>query len=571
MTPADLLSYAGRLLYRELPEEHRYRDGPEIPGEARDLEAFLHGFGHLLDLVRATTEQAYADSFAEPQDDGRAIQTWLIPYLAELVGAELVAPDPSRRTEELNNAVGWYKSKGTLLGVDQVGDVVGGGETVTREGWRLTLATPRIGLPPFTIRPAAPGATAPDGAPLAAPEEAGSLPPLGTPDFRRHDRAVRDPSGSSPLFRVRQPARDALGRPAAATTTFWRPLARGGVPCFPGGYDDDAPRCPDLRDPARHAEVGPHPRRALVHLRPPDGLFAAGLRRVPMPPADKLAFAIDPIGWQDIGPAEILAALDRPPAEAEGLDRLEVEPAAHVDIPAGARLRFRNLLFVGQVRRSGGSPDSDPVRLRLAPGARLRLERSAAPEVVIDRPDALDLPAFEAEDSLIGRITGPEAFAQLVYATVLGETDLARLNASDSLLATLSSNLNCAQGATCLRFSRVTPAPGVADCLAGAPSNTTRPPVFARRWFRDGDACVLRPPRYGEPGCGVLDTSCPPEISAGAEDEGEMGAGHHLWLAAQLRALSAKLADFVPFGQEIALRYDPLLQRPPPALAGDGA
>ncbi len=112
----DLRTAAGRILNRELPEEYRFRD--ELRGgETGDLEAYLHGFGHLLDLVRATIEQAHADSFAEPVDltldpdvppEARrvlSIQPWLIPYFAELVGAELVAPDPARRTEELNTAV----------------------------------------------------------------------------------------------------------------------------------------------------------------------------------------------------------------------------------------------------------------------------------------------------------------------------------------------------------------------------------------------------------------------------------------------------------------------------------
>ena len=58
--PEDALSRAGHLLYRDLPEECRYRDAAPAEGELGDLEAYLHGFGHLLDLVRHTTEQAYA-------------------------------------------------------------------------------------------------------------------------------------------------------------------------------------------------------------------------------------------------------------------------------------------------------------------------------------------------------------------------------------------------------------------------------------------------------------------------------------------------------------------------------
>jgi len=151
-----LKTRAGLLLYRQLPEEYRFLD-PAEDGELGDLEAYLHGFGHLLDLIRGTTEQAYADAFAEAPDipvdtfgNKREIQTWLLPYLAELVGAELLAPDPENRTEELNNSVHWFKTKGTLQNIDNVADVVSGAETVLVEGWRRILLTPRLDMPPFT-------------------------------------------------------------------------------------------------------------------------------------------------------------------------------------------------------------------------------------------------------------------------------------------------------------------------------------------------------------------------------------------------------------------------------------
>lgn len=66
-----LRTRAGRILWSELPEEYRYRDNA-TEAEAGDLEAFLHGFGHMLDLIRETTAQAYSDAFAEPAE-GRAI------------------------------------------------------------------------------------------------------------------------------------------------------------------------------------------------------------------------------------------------------------------------------------------------------------------------------------------------------------------------------------------------------------------------------------------------------------------------------------------------------------------
>ena len=176
--------------------------------------------------------------------DRYQIQPWLIPYLAELVGAELQAPDPDARVEELNNSIGWSKSKGTLRNVDAVGDVVSGSETVVREGWRQTLSTPRMNLPPFSVP-----AVAPDDDPL------GRTPtPLGCPDLRMFDRAVQDPLGSNSLYRLRYDQWDAAGDLVEdkdqMKTLFWESRARGGAPCFPGAYDDNSARTPDLRDPS---------------------------------------------------------------------------------------------------------------------------------------------------------------------------------------------------------------------------------------------------------------------------------------------------------------------------------
>ncbi|MEM0991358.1 MAG: hypothetical protein AAGK00_21020, partial [Pseudomonadota bacterium] len=247
-----LRSRSGRILWHELPEEYRYRDNG-TDEELGDLEAFLHASGHLLDLLRATTEQAHADSFAEAVD-GKLIQPWLLPYLAELVGAQLVAPDPTQRAAELNNAVTWYKSKGTLSAIDSVADVVGGTETVSREGWRHVLTTPRMSLPPFT--------TAPNTA--AGEAMTDSMMPRGCPDFTRPSRAVQDPKGTNPLFRLKAGGNSG--------DVFWKVHNPGGIPCFPGSYDDTTLRTPDLRDPDGSADIGPHPRRTLIHVRPPQGM-----------------------------------------------------------------------------------------------------------------------------------------------------------------------------------------------------------------------------------------------------------------------------------------------------------
>ncbi len=554
--PDDIISRAGRLLYRELPEEYRYRDtGP--PGELADLEAYLHGFGHLLDLVRHTTEQAYADAFAEEADNGYRIQPWLIPYLADLVGAELLAPDPARRLDELNNSVLWSKSKGTLRSVDDVGDVVSGAETVVREGWKLTLTCPRPALPPFSV-PAQDWHDDPLGR---------TAPPMGCPDLRRMDRAVQDPGGANPLFRLTSPRRDGDGViDPQGITVFWKSRAPGGTPCFPGAYDDGTARCPDLRDPSISARLGPHPRRSLIHLRPPDGFFEPGLKVVSFAaPGDLQIKASD--RDRRIGPRQILElAEDAGPVP----DRLIVELGGDLTIPTGAEILFQDILFTGRVSLNAGPERA--VRIRVQNGARLTLLRAGAEQVNLignGNKDAPDVPPLVAKDSLFGAITGPNRFAELVHCTVLGETDLARLHASDCLLGRLSSNLNCDAATSCIRFSRFDPPSGKAGCfLSNSSSNTNDPPRFAARYLQGPDGhCELRLPVYGEPGCAVLGTAAPETITAGAEDESEMGVGHHLYLAAGRRALEKKLSAFLPLGQQIALRYDPLLAQTPPKLA----
>jgi hypothetical protein len=65
----------------------------------------------------------------------------------------------------------------------------------------------------------------------------------------------------------------------------------------------------------------------------------------------------------------------------------------------------------------------------------------------------------------------------------------------------------------------------------------------------------------------VLDLTTSRRISAGAENGGELGAYNHLFHGAGIRAVARKLADFLPLGQEVSIRYDPHLARRPVALA----
>lgn len=551
----DIKTRAGRLLYRQLPEEYRFLDrrGDDEPG---DLEAYLHGFGHLLDLIRGTTEQAYADAFADEIDfpnqnneQNREIQTWLLPYLADLVGAELLAPDPERRADELSNAVGWFKTKGTLRNADSIADIVSGAETVTVEGWRRVLLTPRMKLPPFTT----PASTRGDGDPLGAPTL-----PLGTPDLRKTNRAISDSGGANPLYRLSYPKRDANGIKAEPQLLFWKPRAIDGAPCFPGSFDDTAVRTPDLRNPA-NPSVGPHPRRVMLHVRPPFGFFEPGLREVILPAGpNPLGFDLSDSGrFQQFGPEEVLKALGDP-VDADG-DLLTPAPdkiviRGNLTIPPSALLSFKNLLFRGRIEVV-----SNP-----AHQTRLRLSRSAVERLRIGLPG--EAPSVQADDCLIGDIVSQSGFARLVHCTVMGETHLERLWASDCIFVGALIDVKCGGPQTCIRFSRIPDRTALAGCDLKHNSNiVTDDPNFVRLYFNDGDpeGCRLRPPAFGEPGCGVLDTTTSKRIAAGAENGGEMGAYNHLFHCAQMAAVARKLGDFLPLGQEVSIRYDPHLSRRP--------
>ena len=508
----DLKTRAGRLLYRQLPEEYRFLD-PRDGKELGDLEAYLHGFGHLLDLIRGTTEQAYADAFAEPVDflsdrlgTARVIQGWLLPYLAELVGAELLAPDPAQRRRELAETVGWFKTKGTLRNSDSIADTLSGAETVTIEGRRRVITTPRLALPPFISPPGeSPGAERFDA----------SVPPLATPDLRRANRAILDTSA----------------------------------------------RTPDLRDPLLTPTVGPHPRRVMLHVRPPFGFFEPSLREVALPAGSnplKLDLSGGPI--ERLGPGEVLKRLGEPLDERGELvtpppDKIVI--TGNLLVPAAARVEFEDLLFRDRLVLEPGSEEAS---------VQVRLKRCAVGS--LELPPGRDRPSVEAFDCLLGEIVSAAGFAQLVYCTLLSDTQLERLWASDCIFAGRLIDVKCSRGESCIRYSRVSDLAPLAGCaFQNSPHLVLEEPNFIRLYFKDAEGCRLRAARFGEPGAGVLDLSTSKAILAGAEDGGEMGAMHHLHHGARIAAVRRKLADFLPLGQQLAIRYDARLAHPPARVA----
>lgn len=540
-----LRTVAGLLLARQLPEEYRYRDNPR-DGELGDLESYLHGFGHMLDRTRATLEQLYADGFAEPvafngsvadphggrptfETRDREVQGWLLPYLADLLGADLLGPSDAARRRELNNAVAWSKGRGTLRVIDSLADALAQASSVAVEGWRRTLVTPNLTLPPFT-RP--------------LPADARGRLPRGTPHFGRPMRAIVSDVPRDPNARAQVPVRDGDGV-SATRAVSWDVAHPEGLPCFPGSHEDLAVRTPDVRPPeARRGHA--HPARVAVHVRPLYGLFEPGLKRVDAGRLNAPVFRADPEGREAVyAPADLL------PAGAAVPDKLVIE--GDLSVPAGGPITLKGLLFTGT--------------LTIAAGAQARLERCAVRRLAIAAQADLHSAAVAARDSLFETVEGPQAFARLVYVTVLGDLALGRLNASDSLFMGQLPALSCAgESGSCVRYSRLPASTDTSGCgHLLDPPNTTAAPVFQRFYGARQDGCPLRVPAFAQPGCGVLDPRTPLAVRAGAEDSGELGAHHHAHHMTRLRQLARKLDGHVPAGIDPVAAIDVRQTRFPPA------
>lgn len=332
-------SELGRRLYDLLPALYRNRD-------RGDLRRVLAAYGWLLDLTRSTLDQRLADAFPDVPTDGPACQPWLLPYFAQLLDVRLVSPDEGGRRAEIANAIAWRQRKGTLACAERIAEAVGRVECELQEGWQRVAVTPRVGLPLLPARTQG----YPQEPAMAYPALAARHPglPAVTLDLRCPSRAVRVQPGS----------------PGSRVTRFdterisWRQASRHGVPCLPGSFDDVSRRTLDLRPPdwrRGHA----HPRRLLLHVPPPAGLFPNTGPVEELLPADRL----DPSARFGYGPC-------RPGGEAH-CARFPLQPSA-VD----GRLGRRGLLCVAH----DGETVGIPVVVHETSGAGLGLKGPPPPE-----------------------------------------------------------------------------------------------------------------------------------------------------------------------------------------------
>ncbi|MEF8702423.1 MAG: phage tail protein [Candidatus Accumulibacter sp. UW26] len=540
------------LLYRQLPEVFRERDNTlELPDGSRspgDLARLCATWGDLLDALYRSQLQRYYDIFPEQEGDpdseglARGCQPWVLPYLAQLLDVQLIAPLATGRRKEVARAIAWRQRKGTPRAVEDIADSVAGIEVELGEGFRKVATTPRAG---FSLLPESVFGEA-DGRfdrrfRLQRAEHPGL--PGGSIDFRRASRAIRADAES----------------PASKTTTFagsaiaWRQSWPHGVPCFALSFQDVAVRSADLRS-ATGSRGHAHPRRVMLHAPPFPGFFA------PQPLT---------VLWSDIGVAVINGTAlpeDLPltlvstagSRTLSGISDSPVRIEGVVDLTGPIHWSLAKLWFDDRVEVSDG---------------RVVAVNCAFRELQVHTVDA-EQPVVVANDCLCERLLAPGSLIRATYMTVLEGLVCERLQLSDSiLLLPPRGNLidDDVPAGGCIRYSRLPQLPLPPDPLDPTAANDPH-------WVSQGQRSLLRVhvascstlapifwhTDFAQPGCAVLHPAADERLRFGAEDGGEMGACHALAYALRERAVSEKLKDFLPVGIEAVLAPDASLLCAPP-------
>ena len=546
----------GAILYRELPEVMRLYDNrtPGPDGQLGDLEAFLFGFGHMLDRYEATLEQFYADGFLDPvtlSGEEVAIQGWLLPYVAELFGVELLAPDADSRRRELAASIWIARRRGTKAAIDHAAETILDAPVVVVDGSRRVLRTPHMG-PMVTHRervglwhpkdanilledlpPHAPE-THETGFAATRPKRHAGL-PVGTPDTRRHMRAravglerpdadVRPVSGSGDL--------DSLASFAVQD--------RRGVPCFPDSYEDRSLRTPDSRGPRPNRPrftALKRPDAVNLFIRPPDGFFDAHIIELAEAPviedgavARPAALGeddeTDQVYFNDLGEVAIAPATAGPDGQ-HVIDGLKF--AGTLLIEAGTDVRLENCA-IGTLRFASDYEGD-----------------FHAKSCLFVEIDADDYPIADAEPAPV-----------FEYVTVTESAAFAVVLASDCLFA---GTLTVAGDGTdamlgCIRYSRV-PSDFDRDRVHMYLSTFGSAQFQIRPCIEESPGnFVSRIPELGEQGFGVLADTNPAAVAQGAEDGGEVGAYHDQHHLSRLRAALLKAGRYAPAGRRIFGHYD---------------
>ena len=117
-------------LFERLPEIYRTRDAEQTPPD--QLRAYLAAIEAAFGAVHANIGQLYEDLFIETCDD------WVIPYLADLLGASHLKGDPRTLRADVADTIALRRRKGTLGAIERL--------AVNLTGWACRAVELRANL-----------------------------------------------------------------------------------------------------------------------------------------------------------------------------------------------------------------------------------------------------------------------------------------------------------------------------------------------------------------------------------------------------------------------------------------
>src|SRR4051794_1409019 len=130
----DVLEQVAATLNGAIPAMYRVPDDPDAGGSG-ELRALLEVLAAPLGVLRQSIQELHADLFIDTADDR------IIPYLAEMVGTQLVFPDAPSNRRDVRGTVAWRRRKGTPGALEEMGAELTAQPVVMQEGWkRVQLA-----------------------------------------------------------------------------------------------------------------------------------------------------------------------------------------------------------------------------------------------------------------------------------------------------------------------------------------------------------------------------------------------------------------------------------------------
>lgn len=299
--------------------------------------------------------------------------------------------------------------------------------------------------------------------------------------------------------------------------------------------------------------AGPYDRRTLL----PEATVEPEFRREVARDGESLAAAL--AAW-NAGPGQYGVITVRDSASYRDLPEITVPDGSELWIVAadlrrphligdlvaggGGRLLLAGLWIEGGVRAAPAGPLAE---LRLLgctaaslvdPADRVELRRS-----IVDVVGLATATGLELGDSIVaGDLAASRAHAGIEAATVLGTTSVRSVNASNSIL--LGRLVAARRQLGCVRFSYLPPDSQTPRRYRCQPDGAGRP-VVPRFTSLDPAA----------PGFCQLAADCPPEITTGADDEGELGAFHLLAQHRRVANLTTQLDHYLPFGLAAGIWY----------------